>query len=304
MNKVFIVVLNWNQSKLAIECLQSLKKLRIKNYELSIVVVDNGSTDSSVDKIKRFMNMDLRFKIIENKTNLGFARGNNVGIKYALENGADYVMVLNNDTEVDLNLVVYLTEAMKDKSIGAVSPKIYFAKGFEFHKDRYSRKDLGKVIWYAGGKIDWNNVYGVNRGVDEVDCGQYDDLAETDFATGACMMLSARAVKKTRLFDEKYFMYLEDGDLSMRMRKGGWKVVYEPKGIVWHKVAQSSGIGSNLNDYFITRNRLLFGMKYAPLRAKIALVKESIKFLLSGRKWQKIGVRDFYLGRFGRGSYD
>ena len=88
------------------------------------------------------------------------------------------------------------------------------------------------------------------------------------------------------------------------MKNRGWKVLYEPKGIVWHKVAQSSGIGSNLNDYFITRNRMLFGMRYASLRTKFALAKESIKLLLNGRKWQKIGVRDFYLGRFGRGSWE
>jgi GT2 family glycosyltransferase len=87
------------------------------------------------------------------------------------------------------------------------------------------------------------------------------------------------------------------------MKKVGWKVLFSPEGFMWHKVSQSSGIGSGQNDYFLTRNRMLFGMKYAQLRTKFALLKESIKLLLIGRKWQKIGIRDYYLGRFGKGSW-
>ena len=99
-------------------------------------------------------------------------------------------------------------------------------------------------------------------------------------------------------------MYLEDADLSLRMRRAGWKVLYTPYGHLWHKVAQSSGIGSDLNDYYITRNRLLFGMRYASLKTRLALYKESLRFLLDGRDWQKKGVMDFYLGRFGKGSWN
>jgi GT2 family glycosyltransferase len=117
------------------------------------------------------------------------------------------------------------------------------------------------------------------------------------------MLLRSEALKDIGLFDEKYFMYLEDADLSQRLKKKGWEVLYAPKTEIWHKVAQSSGIGSDLNDYFITRNRLLFGMRYAKCRTKLALVKESFKLLLTGRGWQKIGVRDFYLGRFRKGSW-
>jgi hypothetical protein len=115
--------------------------------------------------------------------------------------------------------------------------------------------------------------------------------------------LRSEALKNAGLFEEKYFMYLEDADLSQRLKRKGWEVLYTPKAEIWHKVAQSSGIGSDLNDYFITRNRLLFGMRYAALRTKFALIRESIRLLLTGRKWQKTGIRDFYLGRFGRGSW-
>ena len=151
--------------------------------------------------------------------------------------------------------------------------------------------------------MDWDNIYGSNHGVDEVDKGQFEKTRETDFATGACMLLRSEALKDIGLFDEKYFMYLEDADLSEKLKKKGWEVLYTSKTEIWHKVAQSSGIGSDLNDYFITRNRLLFGMRYAKCRTKLALVRESFKLLLTGRRWQKTGVRDFYLGRFRKGSW-
>ncbi len=151
--------------------------------------------------------------------------------------------------------------------------------------------------------MDWGNVYGENRGVDEVSSNKFNKVEQIDFATGACMFLNTDCLKEVGMFDEHYFMYLEDADLSVRIKKKKWKVLYVPKGILWHKVAQSSGIGSDLNDYFITRNRLMFGMRYAPIRSKLALIKESIKFLLTGRKWQKRGVLDFYSGNFGKGSF-
>lgn len=302
--KVFIVVLNWNRKEDTLECLNSVSQLSVVNYQLSVIVVDNASTDGSLSSINKFKSENFDLRVMENKENLGYAAGNNVGIRYAMDHGADFVMILNNDTIVDKNLLVQLIESVKKGKVGAVSPKIYFASGFEFHKERYSKSELGRVIWYAGGLVDWENVYGSGRGVDEVDNGQYDKEVETDVATGTCILLNKDALESVGLFDEKYFMYYEDTDLSQRLKKAGWKVLYEPKGMVWHKVAQSSGIGSGLNDYYTTRNRMLFGMGYAKLRTKVALIKESIKLLLNGRKWQKIGVRDFYLGNFGKGSWN
>ncbi|OGM25911.1 hypothetical protein A3D00_02245 [Candidatus Woesebacteria bacterium RIFCSPHIGHO2_02_FULL_38_9] len=304
MTKVSVVILNWNQPDITLECLDSVTKLRVKDYELNLLIVDNGSTDNSVKIFEKLKIVNWKLEIISNGKNKGFAGGNNVGIKYALEKGADYILILNNDTIVDLQLVDrFIDTADKYPEVGMLSPKIYFANGYEFHKNRYKKDELGKVIWSAGGKMDWDNVFGKNRGVDEVDKGQFGQEKEVNFTTGACMFLSVKALNEVGIFDEKYFMYFEDADLCMRMKKFGWKILYSPSGLVWHKVAQSSRIGSDLNDYYITRNRLLFGMKYAPVRTKIALIKESIKFLISGRKWQKIGVRDFCLMKFGKGSW-
>lgn len=298
-----IIILNWNGIEDTLELLKDLEKTEFGDNKVTIIVVDNASTDKSVEVLEKYKLTKGEFVLLTNKENLGFSGGNNVGIRYALERGADYVLILNNDTRLKSDLIVQLMKSAKDENnIGAVSPKIYFAKGFEFHK-KYKSKDLGKVIWYAGGKIDWDNVYGQTIGVDEVDKGQFDKAKGTDFATGTCMLISREALLKAGLYDERYYLYYEDTDLSVRIESAGFKVIYTPSTYIWHKVAQSSGIGSELNDYYISRNRLLFGLKYAKLRTKFALFRESIKILFNGRKWQKRGVIDFYTCRLGRGSY-
>jgi len=301
---VYIIVLNWNRSDDTIACLDSLNKITISDYKMKVVLVDNGSSDDSVQRLKKYNAGNMNIKLIEKTDNLGFAAGNNVGIKYALKNNADYVFILNNDTLVDKDIVNKLLKAAdRYKDAGIFTPKIYFARGFEFHK-KYKKNELGKIIWSAGGEIDWNNVYGKNAGVDEVDNGQFGKDRETDFATGAAMFVRSKVFIKYRLFDERYFMYFEDVDLCFRYKRSGGKIIYVGSAILWHKVAQSSGIGSDLNDYYITRNRLLFGMGYAPLRTKLALYKESVKFLMYGRPMQKKGVIDFYTAKFGRGTIE
>ncbi len=302
--KVFIIVLNWNRADDTLDCLRSLEKMIVKDFVLGVIIVDNGSDDNSVDRIRKFGTDNFAVEIIENGKNLGFAKGNNVGINYALKKGASYQLLLNNDTIADRHLITELLNcAKKHKDAGIFTPKIYFAGGFEFHK-KYKRDELGRVIWSAGGNIDWDNVYATNNGVDEVDTGQFDHDKETEFATGAALFIRSEVIRKYGTFDERYFMYYEDVDLCERYKRSGGCVMYTHKAVLWHKVAQSSGIGSNLNDYFTTRNRLLFGMGYARLRTKLALYKESVRLLMDGRPWQKKGVIDFYTAKFGKGSWN
>lgn len=152
--------------------------------------------------------------------------------------------------------------------------------------------------------MDWNNVIGHHKGVDKVDEGQFDKKEETEFATGTCMLISRAVIEKTGMFDERYFLYYEDNDWCMRIKRAGYKIMYTPKSLVWHKNAASGGgSGSALQDYYITRNRLLFGLNYAPARTKVALIRESFRLLAKGRKWQQIGVRDYFMKKFGKGSY-
>jgi GT2 family glycosyltransferase len=304
MSKVVIVILAFNGIDLTLKVLNDIGQLDLVGTESETIVVDNGSEDETVSKLREYILPNMPFKLIENKVNLGFAAGNNVGITAAVKNGADYVLLLNNDVILPPNLVKMLTEITgKDNRIGAVTPKIYFAKGFEFHKNKYKESELGKVIWYAGGLLNKNNVYSDHRGVDVVDRGQFDQEEETDFANGACMFLRVRALEEVGYLKGDYFLYWEDVELCQRMKLTGWKVVYTPKTHIWHKVSVAAGgPGGETNDYFLSRNRLAFGMQYCSFRTKLALFKDSIRLLAKGRKWQKLGVIDYYLGRMGKGS--
>lgn len=299
MIKIYISILHFNTPKETNECLESLSKISSAGMDVKVVVIDNASRE----KYSLPKGTSSSVHLIRSEVNLGFAGGHNKGILYGLSKGAEYILILNNDTILEKDFLMELLSPMKDAKIGVTVPKIYFTKGHEFHKERYSKSDMGKIFWYAGGIIDWQNVISSHRGVDEVDIGQYDKMEPTEFATGACLLIKREVLEKTKGFDERYFLYYEDGDLNMKIKHLGYKILYVPKSIVWHNNAGSSGSGSTLQDYYISRNRLLFGMSYAPLRARVALFRESLKILVSGRKWQKIGVRDYYLKRFGRGTF-
>ena len=152
--------------------------------------------------------------------------------------------------------------------------------------------------------MDWLNVFSRHRGVDEVDKGQYDSALEIDFATGCCMCIPRSVLETVGLFDDTLYLYFEDADLSQRILRAGWKIIYQPKAVIWHvNAASGGGSGSPLHDYYLTRNRMVFGMRYASFRTKLALLKESVRLLMTGREWQKKGERDFFLGKFGKGSF-
>ena len=303
--KVAIVILTWNGLKDTLEVLKDVEKLNTRTVKLLTLVVDNGSTDGTIARLKNYSLKNSEFKLIENGKNLGFAGGNNPGIKYALKHGADYVLLLNNDVILDGKLVMNLVRDMNVfEKAGIICPKMYFAKGYEFHKGRYLPSQKGKVIWYAGGGIDWDNVYSFHRGVDEVDGGQYDAIEKTDFANGACVLVKKEVFGKVGFLDDKFFLYWEDADFSQRAKLAGWDILYTPSTHLWHKVSSATGgSGSPSNDYFLIRNRLIFGFRYARLRTKVALVKDSLRMLVKGRPWQKKGVLDYFSGNWGKGSW-
>ncbi|MFC1727388.1 glycosyltransferase family 2 protein [Patescibacteria group bacterium] len=298
--KVAIVVLHYHDLKLTQDCLKSTRDLVVKGFQLEVIVVDNGSKENLQSLAQK--NSDYHFS--QTKKNLGFTGGNNLGLQKALARRADWVLLVNNDTILDKRLVVNLLKAAKlDDKIGILGPKIYFAPGHEFHRQRYRSQEKGKVLWYAGGIVDWQNVLSSHRGVDEVDRGQYDEMVETEFVSGCAMMIHKKVLKTIGLLDDKYYLYLEDNDYCQRAKKRGFKVVYAPRAKVWHINAGSSQVGGDLQDYFLTRNRLLFGWRYAPLRSKLALLRESGKLLFKGRPWQKVAVSDFYIRNFRKGSW-
>ena len=302
MKRVAIIIVNYNGWQDTIDCLKSISRLNLVDIKLRTVVVDNDSSNDSYDQLTEFITKEeelVNVELVKLPNNSGFSGGNNVGIKSAVAQGDDYVIFLNNDTMVDPNLVTELVKTA-NKKVSIVVPKIYFAKGYEYHKERYTKAEQGKVIWYAGGKIDWNNMYASHRGVDEVDRGQYDVSEQTEFASGCCMLLSCELFEEVGYLDDDLFLYLEDLDFCLRAKRVGYEIIYAPRALVWHKNASSSDKpGSKLHQYYLTRNRLIVGMRYAPLRTKLTLLKESFKFFQKGGVLRK-AVRDYYLYNWGK----
>lgn len=295
MLKIAVVSVNFNGEKDTLELLEALKKLSSTTYNLKTIIVDNGSADNFVESAsKKFPEVD----ILQTGINKGFSGGYNRGIEHALLWGADYVLIINNDALTpERNLIPKLLETFrKDEKIGLVSPKIYFAPGYEFHKDKYKKEDQGKVVWFAGGKFDWDNVMSVHRGIDEVDHGEYSGEMEMDFATGCCFLIKREVLEKVGMFDDSYFAYFEDSEYSKRVLGAGYKIYFNGNTSIYHKVSQTTEIGSSLTDYYLTRNRLYFGFKYASGRTKFALWRQAISQLISGRSAQRKAVKDFFAG--------
>jgi len=301
MKTVAIIILNWKQPQLTVDTIDSVLKIKHSNFKYKIILVDNGSPDNSLNIFKEKYQDNHFVKILDTKSNLGYAGGNNFGIKYALKNKYDYLMVLNNDVLVDSSFTQELVKELNNYDI--VGPKIYFAPGFEYHKDRYQKKDLGKVIWSMGGQVDWNNIYGSNINIDEVDHGQFEKInKDVDFISGCCFIAKKEVFKKIGNFDEKYFMYMEDVDFCHRAKLNGFTLACIPKSIIWHVNSGSTKGPGHLQNYFITRNRIYFASKFAKQRTKFAIFRESFKFLFKSH-WQRRGVIDFYLKKMNKGSW-
>jgi len=299
--KIAVVILCDNSAKYIPNCLESLRKLFLGETEVEIIVVDNASSDQTADLVsKKYPSVTL----ISNLNNLGFAEGNNVGIRYALNQNAQYIWLINPDVTVDRNSLSGLLESTsKYRQAGIFSSKIYFTPGTENTSDKYSKKDIGHIIWYAGGNMDWGDLSTTNRGLGQVDENQFNDDTETDYIPAVSMFIRSRVFAEVGLIDSKYFLYFEENDFCQRAKAAGWQLMYIPDSIAWHANAPATGVGSSLQDYYITRNRLLFGMRHAPTFTKLHLIKQSIQLYLGGRPWQKRAILDYYTGNFGPGSF-
>jgi GT2 family glycosyltransferase len=222
---------------------------------------------------KPILNNKINLRLIE-ADNLGYAHGVNIGIKKAIEEGFTKFCVLNNDTFVESDFVENVSRAMDKNPSSLIGGKIYYAPGYEYHKTRYKKKDLGKVFWYAGGIMDWDNVFTNHRGVDMVDRGQFETIKNTDFITGCLICFDKSVLELVGPWNENYFLYFEDADFCERSRRKGLKLLYDPNIVLWHKVSQSTGgSGSSLHKKYQEKNRLIFGLKYAPWKTKLHLLK-------------------------------
>ncbi len=240
--KISIIILNWNGKKDTLECLSSVEKVDYSNFE--ILLVDNGSADDSVNAIReRYPHL----RIIETKENLGFAEGNNVGIREALAKGAEYLFLLNNDTIVDPNILnAFMAEMQKHKSTGVLGAKTYLF-------DEPTKLD------HFGGM--WNAKKGVFDlvGLRQSDEGNKWNANEPiDYACGCALFVRKEVFKKIGLLEPQFFLIWEEADFCFRAKKSGFGIRTCTEAKVWHKVSASFVGGKTHSTYFWWRNRLLW----------------------------------------------
>ncbi len=245
---VACIVLNLNGGDVLRETLHSVQAMNYPRF--SMIVVDNGSRDGSQDMVRSLFSGAA---LIENGNNLGFGEGNNVGIRYALSRDFDWIFLLNNDIVAPPEMLPELMKvAVSDPTIGILTPKIYY----------HSRPD---ILWYAGGDVNyWTGIVS-HRGVGEKDSGQFDREEDTKYVSGCAMLIRRSALETVGLFDPVYSpAYSEDADLSTRVLRAGYRLVYVPQAKLWHKVSSFSGGGNSpLKTRLKVEHNLIYMKRYA-----------------------------------------
>ena len=304
-NHISIIIVNYNTPDDTKATIQSLSEINHSGFDYRIIVVDNGSKELLTFN-KAFLKKNNKVDLLRSESNLGFSGGNNLGIQHAIDHyDSDYYLLLNSDTIVEQNFLQALYEMMKkDQKIGLACSKIYFHKGYEYFADSYSESEKHRVLWYVGGKIDWTNLLSYHIGIDEVDRGHFDRAAETDYATGCAMMISREVIERVGRLDDRFFLYSEDVDFSLRVREAGLKVMYCPDSVVYHKIGRSSGgAGSPLQQYYQTRNRLFLTFRHAPFRSKLTALHLIFNILQKGNRSERKAVLDLLIGRMGKQAF-
>ena len=293
--KVFIIILHLKDIPCLIECLSSLDAASYENYE--VIVVNNGSGDLSgvQERIK------AEIRVIQSPANLGFSRGNNLGIREALKNKADYVLLLNDDTVVSPDFLNVMVDAGENNpDVGMLGPKIYYF-------------DEPRRIWFAGARFDPENCMVTTLGADQLDHGEDAKPFESDYLTGCCLLIKRQAIEKIGLLDERFFLYWEDVDWGLRLKAAGLKLLVVPSAHIWHKASVSTGgPDSSLKAYHKTRSHLLMARLHVPkvlfklqwrfLRdiAWLLLKSSDVKRFLKARAYL-LAIRDYYSSRTGKG---
>lgn len=293
----YIVVLTWNGWNDTEQCLRSLAPCVAGGTR--VLVVDNGSGDGTPDRIRRLF---PGFELIENGRNLGYAGGNNVGIRYALGKGAAHVILLNNDTVVDRGFARELRAvAERDPRIGMATSKIYF-------------HDRPEVLWFAGGSFSTWTGRTTHAGYGRQDRGQFDRVEDIGRPCGCSLLVTRRFVDDVGLMDEDLFLYGEEIDWVLRGRRKEYRCVLAPRSKVWHRIsAGTGGPSGGRTYYYAVRNTLRNLDRHAPFRfallnrIRLALVVSVFAASLLTMRMDKreglsnilAGARDFLRGSFG-----
>ena len=294
---VMVFILNYGQLQLTSDCIESLLKSDFRDFD--VVVLDNGSREDACDVLRtRFPNIT----VFRSEENLGCAGGRNFGIRHFLENGdSKYLMFLDNDTVVDGNAIGELVRLIeRDAHIGVVSACLCYHE----RPDTIHMGGGGFITWWKGA------FYGLRQGEKR---GGEEPERDVDFVPGALILARREAVQQAGLFDERYFIYLEDPDWCFRVKRAGFRLMATSRTRVLHRVSQSVGMETPLFYYYRTRNRLLFMKKNARLadRARFLfyfpyeLAAKTIPTLVLNRMWRQLrgvfaGILDHWAGRYGR----
>lgn len=295
--RVAIVVLNWNNPRDTLACLASLMHVTYDNY--TILVVDNGSTDDSVARIRAAY---PSVALIETGENLGYAGGNNVGIWHALDAGADYVCILNNDIVVAPGFLEPLVEATvgADESIAITSPAV-------------CEGSRPSVIWCLGAGIVWRDgsVFRMHSG-EAYSVWAGEPPFEADYVPGSAMLVPRQAWEQVGMISEDYFLYYEEADWCVHARRAGFRILAVPGAVVWHNVEAHEGRSSPSVTYYMTRNALLFlqrnllptGSSMVPISRAALMAQFNVLGDLRrgqvGRALSRVrGVVDYFRGRMG-----
>lgn len=295
--KISVILVNYNGKAYNDKCIRSILQSTVKD-KLQIVVVDNDSTDDSLNDLKASWEQNQQIHIIELDQNYGFSKANNEGIKWSIANDIHKFLLLNNDTEIEPDTIEKMLEIQKNTG-GIVVPKVLYA-------------DKPDTIWCAGGEFSPMIRKPKQRGLNQTDVGQFDDNCQCEFANGCCLLLSKEIVDKIGLLDEGFFLYYEDTEYSLRAGQKKVLITYCAAARVYHKVNGSTeGNEKPANAYYITRNWLRCNQMYMS-REKFLWFQ--IYFLLNRMAWIFIwtakrkggmikavlrGVQDFKKGRSG-----
>ncbi len=243
---VIIVLLYYNHLDDTIECLESLRNIKYTNYK--ILLVDNGSFDDSSQHLKeKYSWLDIR----RIEKNCGFAGGSNFGIREAIKENPDYIFLVSNDVIVDKAVLKELVEEGENsKEVGIIGPKVFY----------YS---IPNLIYSAGGKINFWTGVNILIGAKKRDNIKFNKKNYVDYITGCAILIKKEVFEKVGYLDEDYFLYSEDVDFCFRTLKGSYKILYVPRGVVWHKVCGTVRHLSPSFIYYMIRNQLLFMKKHA-----------------------------------------
>lgn len=299
--KVAVILVNYNGIRYNTACIESLLRQQT-DCRMKIFVVDNASQDASVQAIKDRFGGEDRIETILLEDNHGFSYANNVGIRRAVQWEADYMLLLNNDTEAETDMLAQLVACAARHGGSVIAPKIYYS-------------DRRNVLWSAGGDVSPLIRKVRHIGLDREDRGQFDEERQIGFATGCCLLIPKSVIHGAGGLDERFFLYYEDTEYSFRLRKMGIPIYYCPEARLYHKVGASSrGADSPLCAYYIARNWLLcnrihLGVRYPLFLLYYALNRTAccILWLLHGKSRLVgatfRGIRDHCKGKYGKAAW-